>query len=807
MVTTVNFKSKAQTLILLKDKIKNAQICEIYTFVVKDWLDNKRLITMNIKEKFKSNKIIVRSSSSKEDNFENSGAGVYMSVGNIDISDEKEVRRAIDLVIESYAKKHEKDEYIYFEVLVQNMIEDVASSGVLFTRDFNGSPYYIVNFDKVTGRTDSVTNGKGIHIESIYIINNIDFYENPLDDVFKKLITTSKEIEKIFDYKYLDIEWAIDKDDNLYIFQVRPLLVEILPENIENIIFRKIDEIKRYVDKKVKQREQGIFGSQTLFSDMTDWNPAELIGINPSPLAYSLYSHIVTNEVWREGRGLLGYYNPPGTKLMYEFGGHPYIDVRRDFNSYLPDMIDSDIKEKLVNYYIDKLKKNPELHDKVEFEIVFSCYTFDFDEKSKGLKKNGFSELEIENIKKALITFTDNIIKDKFFIFKEMEKRVSLLKKSSIDDLRLINTLDIPGEILNLLNKCIYYGTIPFTVFVRGAFIGSALLKSLKNLDVISENEYENFMKTIDTIASDFLKDLSRYQLNELNIQEFINRYGHLRPGTFDINIPTYKESLNKLIPINKKESKFEKLEKKNSITRFDLGSDTNCRINQLLEKNNFSFTSVHLLEFIRKTMYMRESIKFEFTKYVSKSMELILELGRRLGIDKSQLGYLTIDDIVAVSSDIHSTDSMRNFLLSKIEKNSSICDVNSKILLPDFIANGNDITIVKSKLSKPNFITRKKIVGKVLDLRKQYEKGQVNLDNKIILIENADPGYDWIFAHNFSGLITKYGGTASHMAIRCAEFGIPAVIGCGEQIFNKIYNDSVVFIDCKNNIIEVIDD
>ena len=48
--------------------------------------------------------------------------------------------------------------------------------------------------------------------------------------------------------------------------------------------------------------------------------------------------------------------------------------------------------------------------------------------------------------------------------------------------------------------------------------------------------------------------------------------------------------------------------------------------------------------------------------------------------------------------------------------------------------------------------------------------------------IENADPGFDFIFSHNIKGLITAFGGPNSHMSIRCNEFGIPAAIGIGEK-------------------------
>ena len=70
-------------------------------------------------------------------------------------------------------------------------------------------------------------------------------------------------------------------------------------------------------------------------------------------------------------------------------------------------------------------------------------------------------------------------------------------------------------------------------------------------------------------------------------------------------------------------------------------------------------------------------------------------------------------------------------------------------------------------------------------------------------MIENADPGYDWIFSRGVKGLVTKYGGINSHMSIRCAELNIPAAIGCGEKKFDELKKGKKIFIDCKaQNII-----
>ena len=84
-------------------------------------------------------------------------------------------------------------------------------------------------------------------------------------------------------------------------------------------------------------------------------------------------------------------------------------------------------------------------------------------------------------------------------------------------------------------------------------------------------------------------------------------------------------------------------------------------------------------------------------------------------------------------------------------------------------------------------------------------ELNNTNLNNKIVLIENADPGYDWIFSEEIAGLITKFGGANSHMSIRCAEFSIPAAIGCGEQRFEKLKNSQKINLDCSSRSIDPI--
>ena len=103
---------------------------------------------------------------------------------------------------------------------------------------------------------------------------------------------------------------------------------------------------------------------------------------------------------------------------------------------------------------------------------------------------------------------------------------------------------------------------------------------------------------------------------------------------------------------------------------------------------------------------------------------------------------------------------------------------------------------------TKINYISNKQIISKVL----KYDHNNIKKSyNGIVCIENADPGYDFLFNKGIKGLITKYGGLNSHMAIRCSELNLPALIGVGEKNFNNMLNHKFINIDCVKKKIDFI--
>ena len=90
----------------------------------------------------------------------------------------------------------------------------------------------------------------------------------------------------------------------------------------------------------------------------------------------------------------MNYAKSKNRSLMYNFAGHPYINVKSSFLSFIPKTLNKKIAIKLVKFWLERLRSYPELHDKIEFDIAITTYSFDLKDKIKQLPKEIFSEQE-----------------------------------------------------------------------------------------------------------------------------------------------------------------------------------------------------------------------------------------------------------------------------------------------------------------------------------------------------------------------------------------------------------------------------
>ena len=211
---------------------------------------------------------------------------------------------------------------------------------------------------------------------------------------------------------------------------------------------------------------------------------------------------------------------------------------------------------------------------------------------------------------------------------------------------------------------------------------------------------------------------------------------------------------------------------------------------------HTFDIPSEDLFFFLKESLILRENLKFEFTRNLSDVIELIADAGKDLGFFREDLSYIEINNILKNFRKL----SKRQFIIylqKNISKNKKEFQINNHLVMPSIISSEKDFDLIALQVAKPNFITNQSITSGVINLDRKYQ--QSTLNNKIILLEHADPGFDWIFSRNPSGLITKYGGVASHMSIRCSEINLPAAIGCGSMIYEKLKDASKIILDCKN--------
>lgn len=760
----------------LPNKIKNLNrskksflVPKFLVFDVEMFEKNSDLVFKKVKTSFKSEKVAIRSSSSNEDNF-SSNAGKYHSELNVNVK-KKSIISATKKVINSYEPINRIKEKFF----IQRMIADSKLNGVIFTREQNnGFPFTTINFT-LGNKTNLITSGE----QNGFVFKYINSYE-PKTKKFgiDKIHYFIKKLKKCIRFNNLDIEFSISASGKINLLQVRELNVKKNNEDSKVLLSYKLLEKKL---NKILNDNSFLKGKSTIYSTMTDWNPAEIIGTKPNNLSYSLYSELITDYVWSKSRAYFNYCDLGETPLMYNFLGTPFIDLRADFNSFLPNNLNENLKNKLVNFYLNKYKKKPDFYfDKVESELIIANVDFSTNKKIKIFEKN-FNKNEIKIFIKELEKITNNsfeILKKSIEKYKKIEVLLNRIKYSKGNPI---------NKIYNYINICKNYGTFPFANIARCAFISMNFLNSMVEDNILTKNEKKLYLNSLRTTTSRMLNEL-----NKKSKKAFLKKFGHLRPSTYDINSLSYNENYN---------SYFNKTNTNNLVKnkKFKFSSVQKEKIHKRLENLNLLITTDSFIKFLEQSIIHRENSKFFFTKSIELIFCEIKEIGRKFNIPKNDLCYIDIKVIKNLYNNF-TVSEVKKTLNENIKENKLNFNFNKNLPLPNNIINKEDIYSIFETDQKPSFIGEKNIRGDVFPLYKKNFSKKMN--NKIVCIKSADPGYDFIFTKNIKGLITEYGGPNSHMCIRCSELGIPAVIGVGSNTYEKVINSKQITLDFFNKTI-----
>lgn len=789
------FGTKSETLAHLRPLVTCSQILPLYYFTASQWQEQKTAILAAILGMEHGGSVIIRSSAQNEDSQRDSMAGAFTSCLNVSVADQSALELAIERVITSFGPYQHEDN----QILVQPMLKESQMSGVVMTHDLeHGAPYYVFNYDDESGLTDTITGGLGIQ-KTVLIYRDTDssLIRSPR---IRAVLTACRELESLCGSVPLDIEFAVDRSEQVYVFQVRRItLCNTWHPVTERRVARYLTHIRNYLEQRLAP-QCDLSGDHTILGVMPDWNPAEIIGTTPRPLASSLYRLLVTDSAWREARAKMGYLHLRHHELMVMLGHHPYIDVRCSFNSFLPAGLDQRICDRLVNGWLARLKDHPEWHDKVEFEVVPTCLDFTFETDFEARYAGCLTPDDFHVYRQALDALTCRAIVGDgegslASAMAQIRARANAQQqRGAVDGLNA----DL-SSVRRLLLECREIGTVNFAILARHAFIAETLLRSACRRGAISTARLQRWKQSFHTVTTDLTTDYAAVCGGLLPVDDFLALFGHLRPGTYDITSLRYDERHDLFATAAASIGQ----ERDPESRGFELLAAEEQALQHLIDERGWPVTAAGLLAYASQAVQAREYAKLIFTRDLSDALALLVRWGGEGGLSREDLSYL---DIMPLLDTLVSPllDDLDRVLLHQANKARQEHQQATSLKLGHLIAGSDDVFVVPLHRSMPNFITQKRVEAEGI-LLQQDTPVTTALQGRIVCIENADPGYDWVFTRGIAGLVTQYGGANSHMAIRCAEFGIPAAIGCGEQLFSRLLRCRGIVLNCQDKTINLV--
>jgi phosphohistidine swiveling domain-containing protein len=555
------------------------------------------------------------------------------------------------------------------------------------------------------------------------------------EDWLVQLITAMRIIETSQENLSLDVEFVF-KDQKLYILQCRPIatmFTTTISSEDEAQLLRQLVSIK----EDVNVRFDG-----DLLGDMIDINPLELLGSAPTPLDISIFQHLFADTVVEQVRRDMGY-DPLDIGLVRVVAAKPYVSLRASSFSFRPKGITSETYERIFEVYRQMLTENPRLQSRVEFSV----FAMSNGEKLEQLMLDGkLTDKERAGVRFAFQQLEQRLVLVSGELMTTYEQRVP---QYVADTERLRNgTLQ---EILAHVTK----GTEMFVCAARLAFYWKNKFEESHPREDLNELIVGN----INSVSGQLKNDLFACAQKSLSREELVKKYGHLRPGQFSIFGESYADD-----------------------PEHYLFAQIDCVRKETVPKRSHSFETLSEFKNVVFFMQAREEIKFLFSESLHVFIEKLKTMIEERGLSR---------DLASQQS----WDGLHAFLTYRVSNLSESSSALAMILPEVLVPGRTNFGVISYGAAAPTYITRSVVKARLCVL--DHPDDEMNVSGAVVLIPNADPGYDFLFHSQVAGIITKNGGPASHMCIRAVELQVPSCIGCGERIYSSLVHASLIVLDC----------
>ncbi|MGA2417689.1 MAG: PEP/pyruvate-binding domain-containing protein [Candidatus Staskawiczbacteria bacterium] len=695
--------------------------------------------------------VAVRSSAAQEDSANASFAGMYATKLRVPAT-VHDVRVAVDEISASGTGKEE----VISHYAANRSIELVDSgvsvvvqemveadmSGVVFSHSLAEPDGYYVV--SVSSGTGETIVGGASNGKLIRIVRGVN-PEDLKDAWLQHLVGAMMAIEQHFQSASLDVEFAFRRG-TLYILQCRPITtVQTAAVGIEQgkKILRRIESLNSSVT---------VDFSGDVLGDMIDINPRELLGASPTLLDISIFRHLFADRIVEQVRRDMGY-DPLGIGLIRVVAGKPYASMRATAFSFRPCGIPDRIYERIVGVYRDKLIKNPSLQSRVEFDL----YAMSVGDKLERI----MAEARLDDCDK-------DVVRDAFVridsVFRNVSESYSGTFEADVQDYEQ-RTASLGDAPLNTILEHVATGTEMFVRMARLAFYWKNKFEEMHPRESLNDL----IAGHIHSVNGQMRADLVACRNGVITRDTLVQRYGHLCPGQFSVFGEFYADDPDNYL--------FAQMERAEVVK---------------LEKRPHTFEDTAEFKNVITFMQAREQMKFLFAQSLHLfATKLKRQLAQR-GISRQDASCLSWEEL-----------NVR--LVGSSNLKASREDDFPPVLLPDVIIPGlTDLRVITFAEANPSYITKSVVKARVCVL--EHQRVKTDVKNALVLLPNADPGYDFLFHSGAAGIITKVGGPASHMCIRAIELQMPACIGCGESMYQMLASAHGAILDCVSRQIVVLD-
>ena len=712
---------KAATLLKLTGRLCSARIPSCSLLSLQDWRADRELAIARVLSDIQADVLVVRSARHCEDS--NPGnAGRYLSLLGV-AANPAALADAISRVFDSYGPL-----FLHDHVLVQPQIKGITHAIVASTRGAFGSAYDSVSCAEGDA-PDAITRGDS-PADTWHL--GPDFDPGNLPGPVMKALQLLDELRLIFDATPFEVE-LLEANETLWLLQVRPL-----PESPAIADIAKA--LRRASTQLDEAREEGV----AVLGLMPDWNPAELLGAHPRPLALSLFKSVIGENTWWRARAELGYSRPYTGQLIRSVAGRPYVDVRASFESLCPAELSLPDRVRLSCAWLDRLRANPQLHDCVEFNVVLSGFEFDAKTKNADVNYAVADSILLPALRRLTTKALDNA---------ELHRALEHFASCLAAPLSARGSLQ---DRIRLLRRNVAQ---PFARVARCDFLAQALWQSAARRGAIAPQRCLEVLSTTD----------------DQNWHRGIATGNEARPGQFDIRSVERNCANERLLMPQPRWS-------------HSLDRDESKNIAELLLESSLPWNPEELLQISRLAARARELGKRTLAALLGDWLAQVRDFAESRHIDAEILSWLPWD--IATDPAIDLASAIERSMLEKQQHADDAC-----LRMPMLLEHAHDLRAVHLPASSGHFHGQGIVEGRVILLDESSIPEMLPL-HSVVAIRSADPGYEWIFQRQPAALITAYGGPHSHMALRCADAGCGAVLGLGEERFRKLVCASMLRID-----------